>query len=161
MLYETACLDQLQDILIRGKHTVSVAESVTSGHLQAAFSSAVNAMMFFQGGITAYNAGQKVRHLDVEPIYAMENDCISEEVAAQMAVGAARLFISDYGIGITGYATLPPDKNLPGLFAYAAIARGEKVLTIEKLNGKGGDMTAVQIDYTNQVLRLFLEVAGR
>ena len=56
--------------MISCHQTVAVAESVTSGHLQAALSLGQNARQFYQGGLTAYNLGQKSRHLLVEPIHA-------------------------------------------------------------------------------------------
>lgn len=59
MLYDEDIVNDIKDLLADRKETLSVAESVTAGHLQAAFSSALEATKFFQGGITAYNAGQK------------------------------------------------------------------------------------------------------
>ena len=156
-LYDERCLEKIRDWLIANKATISVAESVTSGHLQAVISSAENALQFFQGGITAYNAGQKTRHLMVEPIYALEKDCVSPEVAAQMALGSNLLFISDYGIGITGYATPQPKEGVTSLFAYVAIARGREVIRSEKMKTAEKDPVKVQVDYTNQVLRILLE----
>ncbi len=103
MLYDEEIINNIKDILITEQQTLSVAESVTAGHLQAAFSSAVEASKFFQGGITAYNAGQKCRHLNIEPIHALDNDCVTEQVACEMASQVNKLFISDYGIAITGY----------------------------------------------------------
>src|SRR5947209_1288485 len=122
MLYDEKLINNIKDILDKNKLTLSVAESVTAGHLQAAFSSAVDASKFFQGGITAYNAGQKTRHLDIEPIAGLENDCVTEQVACEMALKVNKLFISDYGIAITGYATKMPEKGLNDLFAFFAIA---------------------------------------
>ncbi len=58
MLYDKEIIDQIKEMLTVDQLTLSVAESVTSGHLQAAFSSATEASKFFQGGITAYNAGK-------------------------------------------------------------------------------------------------------
>lgn len=57
MPYDETVINVIRDLLISRRQTISVAESVTSGHLQAALSSADNAMEFYQGGITAYNAG--------------------------------------------------------------------------------------------------------
>jgi len=156
-LYDEFCVEKIRDWLIANKATISVAESVTSGHLQAAISSAENAMQFFQGGITAYNGGQKTRHLMVEPIYALEKDCVSREVAIQMALGSNLLFISDYGIGITGYATPQPREGVTELFAFVAIANGREVIRVEKLNSAEKDPLNVQVDYTNQVLRILVE----
>ena len=104
MLYNDQTIDKIKTALVAENLTLSVAESVTSGHWQAAFSSAKDASKFFQGGITAYNAGQKCRHLNIEPIAALENNCVTEKVACEMAAKVNQLFISDFGISITGYA---------------------------------------------------------
>lgn len=152
MLYDTSCLNKIKDFLIKNAATLSVAESVTSGYLQAAFSSADQATQFFQGGITAYNNGQKSRHLMVEPIHAEASNCISERVSAEMALGANRLFSSDYAIGITGYANYPLEIDIPTLFAFLAIAKGQEVIAVEKLESAKTSMVDVQLDYTNQAL---------
>jgi nicotinamide-nucleotide amidase len=123
----------IRDRLIAKGETVAVAESVTSGHLQAALSLAEDARAFYQGGITAYNLGQKSRHLLIEPIHAQECDCVSERIAEQMALGAARLFTSTYGLSITGYAAKVPEKGILEPFAFFSIARNGKVLLTRRL----------------------------
>src|SRR5688572_1341438 len=127
MLYDYKLIDWIKEQLIKEGKTLAVAESVTAGHLQAAFSSATDASKFFEGGITVYNAGQKTRPLDVEPINAQESDSVSERVAIEMATGINRKFLSDYGISITGYAARVPEKNINDLFAYFAIVKKNKV----------------------------------
>ena len=87
MLYDENLVNTIKDILCQRKQTIAVAESVTAGHLQAALSSAVEASHFFQGGITAYNLGQKCRHLQVNPISAEGCNCVSEEVAGMVTPG--------------------------------------------------------------------------
>ncbi|MFS8617157.1 MAG: nicotinamide-nucleotide amidohydrolase family protein [Solitalea sp.] len=156
MRYDTTCLREIRNLLIENSRTLSVAESVTSGYLQAAFSSAKDATRFFQGGITAYNNGQKARHLLVEPIHAEACDCVSEKVSSEMATGSNRLFSSDYAIGITGYANgnagQPGDTNDPTLFAFLAIAKNQEILLTRKLFSVKTSMIDVQLDYTNQAL---------
>ena len=154
MLYEKKIIDNIKDILAEQKLTLSVAESVTAGHLQAAFSSATEASKFFQGGITAYNAGQKTKHLNIEPIAAMEDDCVTEKVACEMATQVNKLFISDYGIAITGYAAKMPEKGITYLFAYFAIAHKNEIITVKKLTTNKERVDA-QIDYTIQVIEHF------
>jgi PncC family amidohydrolase len=124
------------------------------GHLQAAFSSATEASKFFQGGFTAYNAGQKTRHLNIEPIAALADDCVTERVACEMALQVNKLFISDYGIAITGYATKMPEKGLNDLFAFFAIAYKKEILLTKKINTHKERVDA-QIDYTTQVIKEF------
>jgi nicotinamide-nucleotide amidase len=152
MEYNLELVNAVKDYLVEKKETLSVAESVTSGHLQASLSAATDASMFFQGGITAYNAGQKTRHLDVEPVYAMQDNCVSDRVARQMATAVTRMFISHYGIGITGYATVMPESGVNDLYAYAAIAYGDEILLVKKLSSGQKDSTDVQVDFTNQVM---------
>src|SRR5690606_5685222 len=110
--YDETLINSIRDHLISRGQTISVAGSVTSGHLQAARSFADNDLQFYQGGITAYNAGQKTRHLQVEPIHALTCDCVSEQTAVEMARGSNQLFLSEYAIGITGYATPQPEDGI-------------------------------------------------
>src|SRR4051812_38795900 len=108
-MFNLSVINSLKDALLAKQETISVAESVTSGLLQAAFSSAEKAMQIFQGGITTYNLGQKYRHLLVDPIHASACNCVSERVAQEMALHVCELFSSNWGIGITGYASPVPE----------------------------------------------------
>ena len=108
MGYDDKIIEDIKNLLIRRGQTIAVAESLTSGHLQVALASAQNASKFFQGGITAYNLGQKARHLKIEPIHAENCNCVSEKVASQMALNVVDLFSTDWSIGITGYAAPVP-----------------------------------------------------
>ncbi len=132
--------------------SIAVAESVTAGFLQAALSNADEASLFFQGGITVYNIGQKCRHLLVEPLHAIECDCISEKIAQQLSKNVCSMFNSDYGIGITGYAAKVPEKNINQLFAYYAISCKEKIIKSGRIDTNKEEGTAVQLHYTNTVL---------
>ncbi len=155
MLYNKEMIDQIKEILTAKQLTLSVAESVTSGHLQAAFSSATEASKFFQGGITAYNAGQKCRHLNIEPIAALEDNCVTEKVVCEMATQVNHLFISDYGIAITGYATKMPEKGVNNLFAFFVIAYKQKIVIVKKIASGKEESVDAQIDYTIQVIKEF------
>ena len=76
-MFDKKLIDDIGNKFKEKKQSIAVAESVTSGLLQAAFSNAKEASFFFQGGITAYNIGQKSRHLLVEPLHAIEYNCVS------------------------------------------------------------------------------------
>jgi nicotinamide-nucleotide amidase len=161
MLYNEEVIDAIKNLLTPFNQTISVAESVTAGHLQAALSSAVEASKFFQGGITVYNLGQKCRHLDVEPIDAEGCDCVGEQVTRTMALSVARLFTSHYSIAITGYAAKMPEKGLNDLYAWYAIAFSNEILLCEKITTNLERVDA-QVDYTWKVLDKFVTlVSGR
>jgi len=138
--------------MVSHNHTFSVAESVTSGHIQAAFSLAKEASQFFQGGITAYNLGQKARHLHVNPIHATACNSVSEVIADEMAVNCLTLFSSDWSIGITGYASPLPEMGIKELFAFYTIAFHRTVIQRGKVESNDDGPLNVQIFYANRVL---------
>lgn len=153
----TSLFDQPSLTLISGTlrdrgQTISVAESVTSGLLQAAFSTAESAMDFYQGGLTAYNIGQKCRYFSIDPIHAMACHCVSETIAQELATGAATLFSSDWGIGITGFATPVPESGHQ-LFACYAISFKDTILETGTISGHGQPALDTQLYYANSVLK--------
>ena len=155
MEYDLALINSIKDILIERDQTLSIAESVTGGHLQAMFSAATDASKFFQGGITVYNIGQKCRHLNVEPVHAENNNCVTQKVASQMAVAVNKLFLSDYGIGITGYAATVPQQGIKELFAFYGIAKGNFLIREEKIFCNKREGVEVQQDFCFQVIQTF------
>src|ERR1700754_936950 len=96
-----ADLTLIRDFCVANRLTIAVAESVSAGAIQLLLSTAQDAALFFQGGITAYNLGQKSRHLSIEPIYAENCNCVDNAVSIEMAKGVCSLFSSQIGIGIT------------------------------------------------------------
>lgn len=125
--FDPATITTIRDRLLQQHETIAVAESVTSGLVQAALSTAPDAALFYQGGLTTYNLGQKTRHLLIDPIHAISCNCVSEQVAKEMALGVCKLFSSDWGLAITGYASPVPESGHE-LFAYFAIARGRDII---------------------------------
>lgn len=156
MIYREDIVNLIKDILAGNEESIAVAESVTAGHLQAAFSVGMEASKYFQGGITTYNIGQKARHLHIDPILGNKVNCVAEKIAQKMAVEASKLFSSDYGIGITGYASIVPESK-EGLFAYFSISYKEEVVLTERITSSGAKPYDVQVDYTNQVIGKFYE----
>jgi PncC family amidohydrolase len=150
-LIDPAVVNSIRDLLLERAETIAVAESVTSGLLQAALSQAVDASKFYQGGITAYNIGQKYKHLNVEPIHASNCDCISEQVASDMALNCCTLFKSDFGLGITGYASIVPEQD-NDLLAYCAVAYKKKIILNEKIEAKEAEPFGVQLFYMRNFL---------
>lgn len=144
-------LKKIGKCLIAKSETIAVAESVTSGVLQTAFASIPDAAKFFHGGITAYNVGQKYKHLSVEPVHALAVNCVSQQVANEMAKGVATQFTAHWGIGITGYATPVPESGNK-LFAYYAVWHSGKILAKGKLITKQTDPQEVQKEYAKQIL---------
>jgi PncC family amidohydrolase len=151
-MYDLKSIAGIKNYLIKKGQTLSVAESVTSGHIQAALSLAENASSFFQGGITVYNLGQKARHLNVNPIHALECNSVSASVAEQMAFNALSLFSSDWSLAITGYAAPVPELKIEKLFAFYAIAFRNKVVATKRIQSRDEGIQQVQLNFTKAVL---------
>ena len=158
-MYNDKVIDNSKNVLIDRRETIAVAESATAGHLQVALASAENASKFFQGGITAYNLGQKAKHLNIEPIHAESCNCVSENVATQMALNAAKLFTSDWAVGITGYAAPAPECSVDRPFVFYAICFRDKLLRVEKIESDKKDPIKVQIFFADKILEDIYKLA--
>lgn len=115
---------ELKNILLGIERTVAVAESLTGGNLQVIISSVSGSSDYFEGGVTAYNIDQKVHLLQVERNHASSVNCVSKQVAEEMAVGVRRLFGSFIGLATTGYAEPWPEGEVELPFAFYAINIG-------------------------------------
>lgn len=154
-LKEKKALQFIASYLQHHDETVAVSESVTAGLIQSRFSLAKNAMLFFHGGITTYNLGQKARLLRIDPILAERTNCVSDVIARDMAVNVAELFICTWGLGITGYAVPVPALGVDHCFAHYAFSyRGHTVLE-GKLETKRRGALQVQHYYATSVIDAF------
>jgi len=114
---------EIQKICLRGPVlTLASAESITGGRIQSAITAVSGASGYFLGGVTAYSLDQKVKLLGVKRAAAAKVNCVSAEVAEQMARGAVTLFGSDLAVSTTGYAEPSPANHVDDPFAYWMLA---------------------------------------
>lgn len=146
-------LQQISQRCIDRGETIAVAESVTSGLVQALLSMANAAQEFYQGGITVYNCAQKAKHLGIEPIKANRCNGVSAAISAQLSRNICKSFSSEWGIGITGYASKVPEQGIDELYAYAAISKADKILFQEQFIPEATEAPAVQMEYATRVVR--------
>jgi len=150
-------LELIKDILVSNNKTLSVAESVTGGNIQALLASVPMAIDFYQGGITTYNIGQKVKHLGVEPIHAIKCNSVSSKVANELAIGAIKLFMSDFSIAVTGYVGPDQNNDSDKPIAFISIAKISKDEILQVYNEK----VECELNNRNEVQRYFAECAIR
>lgn len=141
-------LDLKALLLTEPRLTLAVAESMTCGRVQARLGMLSGASEYFLGGITAYNLEQKVRHLGVERETAEAVNCVSQEVAEQMAIGACVLFGSKVGLATTGYAEPDEARRVKHPFAWWAVAHdlgdGRTAVVSGMVECPGADRTRAQ-----------------
>lgn len=116
-------MSELKTLLLAApRRTLSVAESLTCGQLQALIGAESGASEFFMGGMTAYTLEQKVRHLGVDRAEADAVNSVSARVAEQMARGACVLFGTDVAASTTGYAEPYPSAGVSEPYAWWGLA---------------------------------------
>lgn len=91
-------------LLTKRKEKLSVAESCTGGQLGMAITTVPGSSNFFEGGIISYSNDVKLLHLAVEEQILKQVGAVSEQCALSMAIGARKLFRTDYALAITGIA---------------------------------------------------------
>jgi nicotinamide-nucleotide amidase len=98
-------VEAVMEALEKRKWTVACAESCTAGRLAQALAGGRGASQIFLGGIVAYTPSTKERVLSVSAeTLARPEGTVSEDVAVQMARGAADLTGADLALATTGVA---------------------------------------------------------
>ncbi len=133
MEFSKAILNDISFYLRERNESISMAESVTSGYLQLAFSQMPNASEFYNGGITAYTLQQKVKHLNVDRQEAEETNCVSKDITEVMALNVADLFNTEWSLATTGYST-PVKESHEEIFAYYAIVYKGEIVASDCIN---------------------------
>ena len=134
---QKSAIKQLKQLLMHQHLTIAVAEGLSCGWLQATLGSISGSSNYFLGGITVYNLEQKSKRLMIDQQLLEKDDCVSAEVALELAKGACRLFNSDFGIGTTGYAEVNQVKNVLKPMAYFAICQGDVFIDGAFITGDG------------------------
>jgi PncC family amidohydrolase len=133
--------------------TLAVAESASAGHLAALITSVSGASTFFEGGVVVYNQKQKVRWLHIDSKHAAKVNCVSDQVAVEMASGVRGQFGTSIGLSITGYAE--PDQN-GERYAWIGFAVGDTVWA-ERVEGPEAPWLSMRKDTQEHFAWMALE----
>lgn len=128
MIFKDMTIEEtLVNLLIeRGWH-ISCAESCTGGLLTAAIVNVANASKVLDAGFITYANEAKVRYLGVSRKTIDTFGVVSEEVAAEMAAGAARAANAEVGVSVTGIAgpTGGSDEKPVGMVCFGFFINGQ------------------------------------
>ena len=103
-------------LLARGL-TLGAAESLTGGMVGSRLTEVPGASGWFRGSIVSYASDVKFSVLGVP-----SGPVVSEDAAAAMAEGAARVLGASVGIGVTGVAGPDPSEDLPPGTVYFGVS---------------------------------------
>lgn len=95
---------KLVDLLIKKGLRISFAESCTGGMACARLVDVANASKVLDASFVTYANEAKTRFVGVDPEILAAFGAVSEEVALQMAKGAAKVSGAQVGVGISGIA---------------------------------------------------------
>lgn len=161
MKFQQSLLDYISTSLITMNETVSIAESVTSGLIQLAFSQMANAKLFYKGGITTFTLPEKVQFLDINQIEVKENGFETQKMADTMAAKVAESFATDWGIASTGYAASVRNSGFK-VYSFCSFSyKGEIVLSKRiELHDETQALDA-QLYYTEFILGCYKSVLNQ
>ncbi|KEO75358.1 CinA family protein [Anditalea andensis] len=148
-------LDTIKEYCKKNNETLSVAESVSSGALQLLFSSEEEAGLFYEGGMTVYSLDQKESLLGISKEITQPCQGVSSEIAENLAKNICKLYKTNIGMGLTGFASPFPEKNIYELFAYGAAYRNGKLIFCEKIESKKETPEEKREDYAKIVIKKF------
>ena len=148
----------LGNLLRTRSATVAVAESLTGGLLGAALTEEAGASDYFAGAAVAYATEAKGSVLGVDAGLLADPGPVSEEVAGQMAEGAARLFGADLGLATTGVAGPAEQNGRPvGTIFVAASWRGVKEARHVRGYGDRDSMRGIAVNSALDLGRLTVQ----
>ncbi|WP_346354266.1 competence/damage-inducible protein A [Azotosporobacter soli] len=84
--------------------TIAFAESCTGGLTSHLLTNIAGSSAYLKGSLVCYSEESKVQHLAVESNVIKTKGIVSQEVARQMAIGVTKMFNTEFGVGITGWA---------------------------------------------------------
>ncbi len=150
------------EALIAHDETIATAESCTGGLLSERITSVPGASAVFGFGAVTYANEVKHELVGVSNRTLRRYGAVSSQVAAEMAYGAARRGVTDYGVGITGIAG--PDggsEQKPVGLVYIAVSMGGQVF-IRKMTMHGRSRDVVRYMATQNALDMVrLLIAGK
>lgn len=94
--------------------SVAVAESVTAGTLATSLCSEPGASSYFKGGVVAYSPSSKKEILQIDTMFAEENNFANPFTTMEMAKSIVKIFKARIGMATTGYSlpyTRPENKE--------------------------------------------------
>ncbi|MBI9053042.1 MAG: competence/damage-inducible protein A [Bacteroidales bacterium] len=103
--YDSEKLEELiGKILLSNNKTICTAESCTGGNIAHLITSISGSSGYFKGGVVAYSNDIKQNILSVNKSIIDDYGAVSKQVVEEMALGAKKIFNSDYAIATSGIA---------------------------------------------------------
>ena len=120
------------DLLREKNFTISCAESCTGGLLTSKLTDVAGSSDYVKGAIVSYTDEIKNKILQVEEETLKNYSAVSEETALEMSKNVRKIFQTNIGVSVTGYAG--PGGEVGKVFISVA---DEKNFAVKKFNFTG------------------------
>jgi nicotinamide-nucleotide amidase len=141
--------------------TVCAAESCTGGLVMHRLTNIPGSSAYVVGGVVAYSNAIKQSLLNVKQGTLIAYGAVSEQTAAEMALGARALLKADIAVSVTGIAG--PDGGTaekPVGLTYIGVSAGDDILTVQR-HIWSGDREAVKAASADAALQLILDTVAK
>ncbi len=147
------------ELLIQKGYTVSFAESCTGGLACARLVEVPSASKVLNASYVTYANQAKTRLLEVSEELLEARGAVSEQVAAQMALGVAKTNQAEVGVGITGIAgpTGGSDEKPVGTVCFGFSVAGQMTVATRCFGDLGrNQVRKAAVDFVYETLEKLL-----
>ena len=138
--------------LLREKNfTISCAESCTGGLLTSKLTDVAGSSDYVKGAIVSYTNEVKNKILQVDEKTLKNFSAVSEETAREMSANVRKIFQTNIGVGVTGYAG--PGGDVGKVFISVA---DDKNISVKKFNFTGS-RTEIKNQAAESALKILAE----
>lgn len=150
-------VETLISLLRERGRTMCVAESCTGGMIGAAVTDFPGCSDVFKGSAVTYSNESKMDLLGVSWDTLIKHGAVSAETAKEMALGASKIYGTDYSVAVTGIAGPggATDTKPVGL-VYIAVSDGSR--TVATRNLFDGGRSDVRQQTVTEACRLLIDL---
>jgi len=134
--------EKLVNYLIEKGYHITFAESLTAGMLAAKLVNVANASMVLTESFVTYSNEAKMKYLNVSSKTIDKYTVVSEEVAKEMAIGAAKASGANIAVTTTGVAgpTGGSEKTPVGMVCFGFYINGDVFTKTQKFGNIGRNL---------------------
>lgn len=119
--------------LKKRKLTLAAAESCSGGYLSYLLTKTPGSSKVFKGGLITYSLEAKNKFFRIPSLLLRKTDGVSKEIASALAERVKKLFTTDLGVSIVGFAGPKTKKGIKKGTVFVGIADKKNILVLEAI----------------------------
>ncbi|UUX34566.1 competence/damage-inducible protein A [Fundicoccus culcitae] len=150
--------EDVVQLLIQHKKTLSLAESVTGGLVLESLTDIEGVSKVLKGGFVTYTNQAKIDLLKISPQLIEDNSVVSPQVAQAMAEACIKICGTDFALGLTGVAGPDTLEGHPVGQVFIALAQKNSETQVIELNIPNKPRHVIRYQSKNEALNLIREL---